>query len=57
MDAAPVGEQNTETPSTNVHPSGRLWELDYCQTPHQRATLFLRCETWCLWLFARVVSK
>lgn len=40
-----------------IHPSGKLWELDYSQTPHQRATLFLRCETWCLWFFTRVVSK
>lgn len=34
-----------------------IWERDYGLTERQREQLFLRCETWCLWLFAGVVSK
>lgn len=40
-----------------THPTGNLWELDYAQTPRERGQLLLRCETWALWFFARVVSK
>lgn len=38
-------------------PSGKLWEQDYMLTEYQRMQLFVRCQTWCLWFFTRVVSK